>query len=158
MNDFYRRVLRPVEGLPALVAHELIHFQQKNRSTENTLLHGAIIEGGADFIAKLTCGKNPNDILEPFGDAHEGQLGTEFSRDMAGKDISNWFYQGDRAKDSPADLGYYMGYKICEAYYNKAKDKKAAVREMLETKDTMAFLKESGYANKFPEGKTEEKK
>lgn len=60
LSPFLRRVLRRVEELPVLVAHELIHFQQKNRSTEKTLLHGAIIEGGADFVAKLTCGKNSN--------------------------------------------------------------------------------------------------
>ncbi|MBC7808379.1 MAG: hypothetical protein H7145_19775 [Akkermansiaceae bacterium] len=69
---------------------------------------------------------------------------------MNGKDISNWFYQGDRAKDRPADLGYYIGYKICEAYYERAKDKNAAVRAMLETTDVAAFLKASGYAEKFP--------
>jgi uncharacterized protein YjaZ len=64
----------------------------------------------------------------------------------------NWMpriYNGNNSKTRPADLGYYIGYKICESYYRQAKDKKQAVREILETKAFTAFLQESGYAAKF---------
>ncbi len=71
---------------------------------------------------------------------------------MNGKDASNWLYQGDKAKDKPADLGYYVGYKIVESYYNKAKDKKQAIKDILEIKDFNVFLTASGYDEKFSAG------
>ena len=58
-------------------------------------------------------------------------------------------FQGDRAKGRPADLGYYVGYKICESHYKQAADKKAAVRAILEIKDFKDFLKASPYESKF---------
>src|SRR6202011_5457692 len=60
-------------------------------------------------------------------------------------------FQGDRAKGRPADLGYYIGYKICEAYYRQAADKKAAIKAILEIKDFKEFLKASRYERKFAE-------
>ena len=60
-----------------------------------------------------------------------------------GKDLSKWLYQGDRSTDRPADLGYWMGYRICEAYYKRAADKKQAIREILEIKDFEAFRSSS---------------
>ena len=68
---------------------------------------------------------------------------------MNGKDTSNWLYQGDKAKDKPADLGYYVGYKIAESYYNRAADKKQAIKDILDIKDFNGFLKASGYDEKF---------
>jgi uncharacterized protein YjaZ len=68
---------------------------------------------------------------------------------MNGKDAKNWLYQGADVKDKPADLGYYMGYKIIESYYKNASDKKQAVRDILEIKDFNAFLKASRYEEKF---------
>ena len=51
--------------------------------------------------------------------------------------------------DRPADLGYYIGYKIAEAYYKNAADKKQAVKDILEIKDFNEFLKASKYEEKF---------
>lgn len=60
-------------------------------------------------------------------------------------DTSNWLYQGNRATGRPADLGYWMGYKIAKAYYDKATDKRTAVKEILRFTDSKAFLEASGY-------------
>ena len=61
--------------------------------------------------------------------------------------VNDWLYNGSAAKGRPADLGYYIGYKICEAYYRVAKDKKQAVKDILEIKDFNQFLKDSQYSN-----------
>jgi hypothetical protein len=45
-----------------------------------------------------------------------------------------------------------MGFKISEAYYNNAADKKQAVRDLLIVKDCKAFLNASRYAEKFADG------
>jgi uncharacterized protein YjaZ len=55
-----------------------------------------------------------------------------------------WTYGG--AKDGrPDDLGYWMGYKITKAYYDKAEDKKKAVKEMLTIRNFERFVEKSGY-------------
>jgi hypothetical protein len=44
-------------------------------------------------------------------------------------------------KSRPADLGYYVGYKIAQSYYERAHDKKQAIRDVLEAEDFEQFLK-----------------
>ena len=62
---------------------------------------------------------------------------------------SNWLYNGSNIK-TMADLGYFMGYAICKAYYNHSPDKKRAVMDIIELNysDTTAvenFLAKSKY-------------
>ncbi|HEY4128049.1 MAG TPA: hypothetical protein VGN70_08405 [Gammaproteobacteria bacterium] len=45
----------------------------------------------------------------------------------------------------PPDMGYWIGYRIDQAYCAKAKDKTAALREMLAVKDFRGYLKASAY-------------
>ena len=152
MDDWLRQVTKPVDLVPHIVAHELIHYQQKYPAGEQTLLRASIKEGGADFIAELISGKHINTHLHEYGNPKERELWTEFRREMNGTNLSNWLYQGDQAKGKPPDLGYYVGYKICEAYYRAAKDKKQAVKDIPEIKDFNQFLKDSAYDAKFGGG------
>ena len=71
--------------------------------------------------------------------------------EMLGSDYSNWLYQGERSKNRPADLGYYVGYKIVEAYYKRSADKEKALREILGVSEPLQFLEDSGYAATFGE-------
>lgn len=147
LNDWLKSVLSPIENLPHIIAHESIHYQQ--RFPQNTLLEKSIQEGGADFIGELISGRHINQKQHVFGNKNEEKLWIEFKEAMNGKDFSKWMYDGNNAKNRPSDMGYYMGYKICEAYYNNAKDKKQAIRDMLLLKDANEFLKKSKYAQKF---------
>ena len=52
-----------------------------------------------------------------------------------------WRFPGDR----PGDLGYWMGYLIAKAYYERARDKAKAIREILTIRDFDRFLEASGY-------------
>lgn len=150
LNDWLKQVLAPVETVPTIVAHELIHFQQKAPWQQRTsLLAQSINEGSADFIAELISGGNINTHLFTYGDPLEKQLWQEFKSEMNGKDTKKWLYNGNSSKDRPADLGYYFGYKITEAYYKQATDKRQAIKAILEIKDFQQFLKDSGYEKKF---------
>ncbi len=150
LGAWHKAVLGTMDRMPFVVAHELIHYQQKySRAGTLPLLHRAIGEGSADFIAELISGSHINPHLHTYGNPIEKELWLEFQKEMNGTDVDNWLYQGDKAKDRPADLGYYMGYKIAESYYKNAPDKKQAVRDILEIKDFNAFLESSGYAKKF---------
>lgn len=136
--------------IPFIVAHELIHYQQKYGLFDNlNLLGRSLHEGGADFVGELIAGGSINPQLHEYGNSREKQLWLEFKKEMNSMDTSNWLYQGDKAKENPADLGYYVGYKITESYYNRAQDKKQAIRDILDIKDFNAFLKASGYDEKF---------
>jgi len=66
----------------------------------------------------------------PYGLAHEHELWVEFQREMNGTDASHWLYNGNSVKDRPADLGYFVGARICGAYYARASEKGRAIREI----------------------------
>lgn len=150
LGAWHKAVVSSVDRLPFIVAHELIHYQQKYpRGGEWTLLGKALNEGSADFVAELIAGDTINPHLHKYANPIEQQLWLEFKKEMNGTDAANWLYQGDQAKEKPADLGYWMGYKIAESYYRNAKDKKQAVKDMLEIKDFAKFLADSRYEEKF---------
>ena len=140
----------PASAIPALVTHEMIHNTQQ--PADGTLLSFAIREGMADFVAELVTGApGTNARLHPYGQAHERELWRAFAQEMNGPDDHNWLANPQQeTPEKPCDLGYYVGYKICQAYYEKAPDKRQAVADMLTTRDFKEFLAQSGYAAKWP--------
>ncbi|WP_165750541.1 DUF2268 domain-containing putative Zn-dependent protease [Cellulophaga sp. Z1A5H] len=130
------------------IVHETIHLQQKG--DPETLLGVAIHEGSADFLAELFLNEPYKSQAYIYGRKNEEKLWTEFSKEMDSTDISNWFYaESGKKKGRPADLGYFMGYMITKSFYDKAKDKDKAIREIIEATDYEKFLKASEYGNKF---------
>jgi hypothetical protein len=136
----------PVSNLPNLVTHEMIHNVQQ--PSDGTLLSAAIREGMADFVAELVLGAlGTNARLHPYGNAHEGELWQAFEREMLGPNTANWLANpGQETPDRPCDLGYYVGYKICQAFYEKTSDKPKALVALLTAKDYPGLLAQSGYA------------
>lgn len=47
-------------------------------------------------------------------------------------DVGNWLWSENQNELKENDLGYYIGYEICERYYNNATDKKKAIKELIE--------------------------
>ena len=145
LNDWLLTVIKPVNEVPHIVAHELIHFQQDYDG--GTLLAASIKEGAADFLAELISGRHINQHVHEFADPQEKELWLEFKGKMNDKDYTGWLYSS--VKGRPNDLGYWMGYKITKAYYDQAPDKQAAVEDIFHIKDFNKFLDQSGYAKKF---------
>ena len=161
LTPWERGVVGDASGVPRLVAHELVHAEQEfaragqanvDASGDKTLLAQALDEGCADFLADMT-----GDVADAggadlgvgygaYGRAHERELWQEFRPVMLGTDTKGWLYQGDGSKGRPADLGYFVGARICRAYYERAPDKRKAVREILVMTDPRAFVAASGYA------------
>jgi Predicted Zn-dependent protease (DUF2268) len=138
-----------INNIPYLVAHELIHFQQKNWAEYPTLLQQSIVEGSADFLGELISGANTNQKANDYGNRHEELLCREFVTRMDSTLYVDWLYGVSRKDDRPNDLGYWIGYKITEQYFNKAADKRMAIKEILDIKDYKAFLNKSGYLDKY---------
>lgn len=150
LNDWARNGVAQPDEIPALVAHESIHFLQKYSGKIN-LLCQCLKEGSADFIGELVAGRMIKRMQDThvWANARERELWEEFQKDMPVFKTSRWLYGNSGGNGRPVDLGYWMGYKISEAYYKQAADKKQAVRDILIMKDCDEFLKASGYAAKF---------
>ena len=150
LSAWLRAVLSNVENVPAIVAHESCHYNQRYSTAQDQrhLLSKALQEGACDTIGELISGRNINEHLKVYGKTHDAELWRDFEADMYKPDFSNWVYNASKAKDRPADLGYYMGYLITRAYYKKAKDKSKAIYDILNIQDARAFYEASGVRNK----------
>jgi len=129
--------------IPAIVAHEIVHTQQK-KPRRRTLLWKAIQEGSADFIPKLLLGYQNNLRVFKYGKEHECELWKLFKQDLNDvKTINTWFYS--TVNNRPADMGYFIGSEVCKAYYDNMKNKKEALKTILKTTNYKAVLKRSRY-------------
>lgn len=135
-----------------MVAHELMHYQQKtNQEKGGTFLGTCIREGAADFLAERLAGKHINEANKSYGDAHERELWEKFRDDLKQKEVNRkWLYNGrDPQRVGPPDLGYYMGYKIVQSFYQAAPDPAAALRQIIELEDPEKILQLSRYGARF---------
>ncbi len=149
LPETLRRIVFPREELPHVIAHELVHFQQ-HYADKHTLLDVALIEGGATFIAQLVLPVRKVPYFRTWGAAHEREVWARFAGEMNGDSIANWLGNSDTATESwPADLGYFVGYQISQAYYDGIPDKKKAIRDLIRLEDPRAILRASRYGEQF---------
>ncbi len=135
------------DNLVQLNIHEYVHTQQHGES-EN-LLAQTIKEGSCDFISELATKQPLHSPYQAYGKEHRDELKEAFKQDMFTTAMSRWLYQGNDAKPV-ADLGYFIGYDICQFYYKHASNKTQAIKDIIELNysDTTAvetFLQHSGY-------------
>jgi hypothetical protein len=144
-----RTRLNKIKYLPNLIAHELIHFQQGGIKNDTITLGYAIKEGMADFIGELISGSTANSELFKWAEGKEKAIWNNFKNDMYFNRYNNWIANSSKSTaDNLPDQGYWVGYQICKAYYEKAEDKKQAIYDMLNIKDYRKFLNESGWEDK----------
>ena len=135
-----------IENILYIVAHELIHFNQNYPNKKYTLLEQSIKEGSANFIGELISGKHINESAFKYGNENEKQLCSEFVELMDGFNYHGWLYGSKgKKKGRPNDLGYWIGYKICESYYKNNNNKEEVIRDILNIQNFHDFLEISGY-------------
>lgn len=150
LNNWEKNNISTFKNLPYTVAHELIHYEQNGMASDTTLLAAAIKEGMADFIGELISGKSANERLLIFAKGKEKFIWTDFKKEMYLARGYNWIANSDQeTADKPADLGYWVGYQICKAYYDQVTDKKKAIYDMLHIQDYKKFLEQSKLDQKF---------
>ena len=139
------------------IAHEMAHVYQSRaglKENADDLLHQSMVEGFADFVMErvLEGAARTGAERQAYGLANEAVLWREFKSDVDSRRAkTEWLYvQRMSVPGRPADMGYWIGKRICEAYYAKAGDKRAAMRTLLELRDPKAILAESGYGLGFP--------
>lgn len=137
-------MFRDPNRLPAIVSHELIHYQQ--HCDDPTLLDNAFLEGSADFVGEMISGSQINNAAHTYGLAHEHELWAEFTPHFGDREFYPWMY-GTPPNGRPNDLGYFIGYRIAQAYYDKTPDKRQAVRDIVTAcaNGVKDILAKSGY-------------
>jgi hypothetical protein len=140
--------------VPFAAVHETIHFNQSFQiADKSSVLQATVSEGSADFIASLVV---PEPMARQYTDrwdygcAHEATMAALLVQDQDKTDMGPWLYNHTPDTGWPPDMGYWIGYRIDQAYYGHAADKTAALRTLLQVTDFNALLKASGY----PENKT----
>ena len=127
-----------------LVAHELGHTQQ-TEFDDDSLLALSLNEGVAEFVGELISGAPSYEEMFRKAEARAPEIEQAFAAEMFGTTTRRWLYNGQGTDEWPGDLGYWTGYRIARSYYDRAADKRAAVRAMLKGGNAKAFLEASGW-------------
>ncbi|MCD0480531.1 DUF2268 domain-containing protein [Chryseobacterium sp. LC2016-29] len=137
------------------IAHEYIHTQQKSinkNACQCPLLENIIKEGVASYISEKLIMKRNTEVQTRaalYANANEKQLWNEMKAELCSKDFSNWLFNALKSKGRPGDLGYRIGYKIVESFYENSTDKNRAIKDMIEMDNPLLFLDKSKYDLKF---------
>jgi len=139
----------PINIIVFTNVHEYVHTQQKT-TLGNNLLAQCVLEGVAEFMAEKATEKPSTLPALGYGRANAEHVKNVFALQMFNTSNSFWLYSDAENEFGVRDLGYYVGYAICEKYYNIATDKKQAIKEMIELdyNDEPAlerFVDRSGY-------------
>tara|TARA_Y100000782_G_scaffold115422_1_gene158272 strand:+ start:2290 stop:3573 length:1284 start_codon:yes stop_codon:yes gene_type:complete len=139
----------PSKNVVFLNIHEYVHTQQKT-TIGNTLLAQTVLEGVAEFIAEKALNtSSPNPQIQ-FGRDNDAKIKAKYELEMFSPNIYNWIWNSSDNEFGMRDLAYYVGYKICEDYYNSSNNKEQAIKEMIELnynneKELIEFVEKSGY-------------
>jgi uncharacterized protein YjaZ len=132
-----------------VIAHEYAHVQHDRFFSEDAhekVLKAALTEGGAELIGELMSGSISYRHLPDAAKGREKQFETAFLNDLDKVAVgSAWLYNHPGTPEHPADLGYWIGYRIAKAYYRNAKDKRQALRDIIALRDPKAILARSGW-------------
>lgn len=140
--------------VPFSAVHETIHLNQTyETSNKSTLLQEVINEGTADFIASLVVQEpDVRQMTDPwkYGCRHEKALFAQFEKQENQTRTAPWMFVPRPANGWPPDMGYWLGYRIAQTYYDRAADKRAALTNLLAVTDFHHLLAESGYPARAP--------
>lgn len=139
----------PNKHLVFLNVHEYVHTQQNPRVFN--ILSLTLYEGVAEFVAHKALGiPSPIPQIE-FGKTHAQRIREVYETEMFYNNLLYKWLDGSAPNEfDMRDLGYYVGYQICENYYEQAADKAQAIKTMIELDYTDEaavddFITKSGY-------------
>ena len=133
-------------------AHETVHTLQSRppEDDKSPLLTTILYEGAADFIASVITGEQSSPERAAWGTPREQALWIALKADLASPTppAQRWIYNYQSAPEGwQSDLGYWIGHRIWQGYYDRAADKHQAIRDMLQMNNAQMILERSDYAN-----------
>lgn len=141
-TNFYRTII-----------HELVHVQQYThgqkiiRTMNGNLLANRIIrEGIPDFISQFIAGKGKDGNYVVYGLQNEQELKATLKSELWNPGNGNWFGGNDSLfVKRPRDLGYFMGSRIGEGFYNNHTRANNNLTPLIEIKNLEKFIAQSRY-------------
>ncbi len=137
------------------LVHETVHVQQALAvgieeymqvfGPKMSLLSLSLREGAAYFLTTLAVDRQTLPEAYEYFVENEQALWQQFKSEMDNRDPGEWLFRKPEDPNRPQDLGYIMGARIVESYYNGSADKEQAIRDILSIVDPAEFLKKSGY-------------
>lgn len=126
-----RGSISPVEAISTVCIHEMVHAQQQLQNSR-TNLAGALREGAAEFMAFRLTGRLGAPQAFAYAKRHEAEVRRQFALEADQPIVAKWFLATPGpATKQPGALGYYIGFRICEAHYKQARDKRAALQTII---------------------------
>ena len=133
-----------VEAVSTVCVHEMLHAHQQLQNAQ-TNLEGALREGAAEYVAFRLTGRLGAANAFTYAKQHEAEVRRQFALEADQPIVAKWFLASPNAvAKQPGALGYYVGFRICEAYYKQARDKKAALQTII-TLSNMPALTAQGH-------------
>lgn len=128
--------------------HEYVHTQQQE--TEGGLAQQVLREGVAELVAELITNRKPALPVYTYGPVHDAAIRQRFVAEMRGDSYDNWLWNSANNPFGVSDVGYYVGYRIARAYYDAARDKRSAIKDLIELRyddaaSVHALIDRSGY-------------
>lgn len=126
----FNRLYTPIDDIELLCTHEYVHTQQK--PFVDNLLSYCLYEGIAEFVSTTAIGKKSNIPAVAYGKENYAKVRDKFEEDVfVPARTFNWLWS-ESTVFGYRDLGYAVGFQVAEKYYNRAKDKKKAVKDLVE--------------------------
>jgi hypothetical protein len=148
----YFKKNNPKEHLVFGNVHEYVHTQQAT-TIANSLLSRTLIEGVAEFVAeKALQVASPNESVI-YGKKNDKKIKGVFVKEMFTEFEVMWFWGNANNQFKVSDLGYYVGYAICNSYFKNSKNKEKAIKKMiqldyLDEQKLYQFVDDSNYFDK----------
>ena len=135
------------------IIHELVHIQQYTHGKKitktikgNLLVNRILGEGIPDFIAMLIVDKGNNGSYFTYGLQNENDLKLKLKTELWNIGSGDWFGGNDSLFiNIPRDLGYFMGSRIGQSFYNANQLNSTNLTDLIEIKNLRKFITDSKY-------------
>jgi len=147
MNQYFSR-----SNFFRTIIHELVHVQQETHGRAiaksyhgDKLVHSILREGIPTFVSKLVYPGGNDGIYMEYGLQHEAELKEKLKSELWLQGTKYWLYNSNSVTAQPIDLGYFMGTRIANAYYENYSTDPHVIRQIIEIKQIEKFIDQSGY-------------
>lgn len=142
----FKNILKDILGtldIQLYTIHEAIHTTQ-NPKTEPGIFTETLREGSSEFISHYILKKQFRTKKYDYGYENECKLWNEIKTDFNNiENYGKWF--GNYANNEHPDMGYFLGYRIMESYFDKQSDKEKALVEIIKLSNPDDILNKSKY-------------
>jgi hypothetical protein len=143
----FKNILKDLIGtfdVLQFVIHEGIHTAQAPLC-EPGVLSETMTEGSADFLAFYILNNNFNSKIYQYGYQNECKIWDLIKVDLEkNQNYDSWF--GSYDKNEHPDLGYFIGFRIVQSYFEKSTNKNQALIEIIQMKQPKEIYDKSSYS------------